>query len=100
MRSADSPIVRPVDVSLMPGATGERSASEIPAKLVTRCGSVLACEARTTARASFGVYVIGTFDRLSTPPASDALAFPTAMRSAALVIATHADAHAMPTLDA
>src|SRR5258705_200672 len=38
-----------------------------------------ACDARRRARASFGVYVIGTFERLSAPPASTDVALPTAM---------------------
>jgi hypothetical protein len=84
----------------MPGATGARSDSVIPAKLETRCGRVFACDARTRARASLGVYVIGTFERLSAPPARTASEVPTAMWSAASVIATHAEAQAIPTLEA
>src|SRR6266542_2015262 len=100
IRSADSPIVRPVDVSLIPGATGAGSASRISANLPAFWGSVFACDARTSARASFGVYVIGTFESDSAPPASAAVAVPTAMWSAAVVIATQADAQAMPTVAA
>jgi len=77
--SADWPIVRPVLVSRMPGATGARSERRTSAKLDAFCGSVFACDARTRARASFGVYVIGTFERLSAPPARTDVALPTAM---------------------
>src|SRR5688572_32584510 len=98
--SADCPIVRPVLVSRMPGATGARSVRRTSAKLPAFCGSVFACDAPTSARASLGEYVIGMLERLSAPPARAEVAVPTAMWSAAVVIATHADAQAMPTLAA
>ena len=100
IRSADSPIVSPVEVSRIPGATGAMSDMRTSARLRTLPPVLFACVAPTSARASFGWIVSGTLVRLSAPPARTTPALPPAMWSAALVIATHAEAQAMPTVKA
>src|SRR5438105_15549118 len=100
MRSADSPIVRPVEVSRIPGATGARSAGRTSARLRAFAGSVLAADAATGARARRGVRVSGTLVSDSLPPATTTSAVPPRTWSAALVIATHAEAQARPTVKA
>src|SRR5207245_2010792 len=90
MRSADSPMVSPVEVSRIPGATGAMSEARTSARLRAFAGRLLACEAAMSARARRGVSVRGTFVSDSLPPATTTSAFPPAMWSAALVMATHA----------
>ena len=84
----------------MPGATGAMSAARTSARLRAFAGRLLACDAAMRARARRGVSVSGTFVSDSLPPATTTSALPVAMWSAALVIATHADAHASPTVNA
>ena len=100
MRSADSPIVRPVEVSRIPGATGAISEARTSARLRAFAGRPFACDAAMSARANRGESVSGTFVSDSLPPATTTSAFPPVMWSAALVIATQADAQARPTVNA
>ena len=84
----------------MPGATGAMSESRTSARLCAFAGRLFACEAAMSARASRGVSVRGTLVKDSLPPASTTSALPVTMWSAALVMATQAEAHASPTVNA
>src|SRR6266446_4747517 len=96
--SADWPMLSPVDVSVMLGATGGRSLSASPRKLRTRPPGDFACENDTKARARGGLSEIGTLDNISTPPATTTSAYPRSIRLVASVMAWMDEAHARVTV--
>src|SRR5205809_7856443 len=93
-------MVSPVEVSRIPGATGAMSDARTSARLRALAGRLFACDAAIRPRASGGVSVRGTLVSDSLPLAMTTPALPPATWSAALVLATHADAQARPTVNA
>ncbi len=100
IRSALSPIDSPVDGSAIAGVRGARSFGRTPVSAATRCITVFAFDAVSSASRSCFDRSIGMSDRTSTPPAIITSACPRTIWSAAEVIAWFAEAHARLTLKA
>ncbi len=86
--------------SAIAGATGARCRGRIPAKAFTRSPTERALDAFTSASRMVSEKRIGTSVSDSAPPAMTTSASPSAMCSAAEVIAWFAEAHARPTVKA
>ena len=97
--SADSPMDSPVLGSAMAGVIGTRSRGRTFASARTRPPNVFAFDAATSASLMPREWRIGTFDSDSAPPAMMTSAWPSAIWSAASVMAWFADAQARPTVN-
>src|SRR5579884_3072881 len=93
-------MLRPVDVSVMVGAAGGRSARRTPRRLRTLPNVERAWLAAISARATGGRKLIGTLESVSAPPAITTSASPRSIRLTASVIAWQAEAHARLTVAA
>src|SRR5215207_2413680 len=98
--SADCPMVSPVDGSAMAGVIGTRSFGRMRESALTLPPMDLARDADTRASENPRECRMGTFDNDSAPPAMTTDAWPSAIWSAASVIAWLADAQARLTVTA
>src|SRR5450759_5202245 len=98
--SPDCPIVSPVEGSAIAGVTGMRSFGRRRAIVLSRAGNDFAFDARTSVSANPCEWSIGILERDSEPPAIATSRWPSAIWSAASVIAWFAEEHALLTLKA